>query len=382
MSRITSDMMLRSQSEAPPPKPAIIRDRYAGGTAGTPFPTRLSMLVYGRSGTASAPYITVKSDDSTMHQELDRYIEYIRAARNASEHTVRGYASDIAQFVSFLESEELSTNPADVDMRVLRRYLARLQKQSASKSTIARKLSSLRGFFRHMLRKGLIDLDPTVSISTYKQDKRLPKFLRPPQVDALLQQPDVSEPLGMRDAAIMETLYASGVRVSELTGMDLEDLDMKSGEIKVLGKGSKERIVLIGRAAEEALARYISVGRSQLLSAKHGISEQSLFLNKDGGRLGVRSVRRILDHHFAAVSDEMKISPHVLRHTFATHMLENGADLRSIQELLGHASVSTTQIYTHVTQERLKQVYDSAHPRALQENNDGISRNDDNSGKA
>ena len=316
-----------------------------------------------------------------MHQELDRFIEYIKGAKNVSEHTVRGYTSDIAQFLEFLEGEELSTNPADVDMRVLRRYLARLQKKSAGKSSIARKLSSLRGFFQYMLRKGLIDLDPTTGISTYRQDKRLPKFLRPPQVDALLTQPDLSKPLGMRDAAVMETLYAAGVRVSELVGMDIEDLDMKAGEIKVLGKGSKERIVLIGGAAQEALARYITIGRGQLLTGSRNVGEQALFLNKDGGRLGVRSVRRILDHYFAAVSDEMKISPHVLRHTFATHMLENGADLRIIQELLGHASVSTTQIYAHVTQERLKQVYDSAHPRALQENIDGISLNDDNSGQ-
>ncbi|MHB0998689.1 MAG: tyrosine recombinase XerC [Armatimonadota bacterium] len=318
-----------------------------------------------------------------MHQEIDRYIEYIRAAKNASEHTMRGYSSDIAQFVGFLESEELSTNPADVDMRILRRFLARLQKQDASKTSIARKMSSLRGFFKYMMRKGLVDYNPTTGISTYKQEKRLPKFLRPPQVDALLQQPDVSEPFGMRDAAILETLYATGTRVSELTGMDLPDVDMKIGEIKVLGKGSKERIVLIGSAAEEALARYMTYGRGKLLSGrKDGIGEQALFLNKDGKRLGVRSIRRILDRYFGMVSDEMKISPHVLRHTFATHMLENGADLRAIQELLGHASVSTTQIYAHVTRERLKQVYESAHPRALQEDQDGISFNDDSSSQA
>lgn len=291
------------------------------------------------------------------------------AARNASEHTVRGYATDIAQFLEFLESEELGTNPADLDSRTMRRYLARLQRQGISKRSVARKLSSLRGFFKYLIRKGLIEEDPTTGLPSPKLDKMLPKFLRPEQIEALMQKPDTTDPLGMRDAAILEVLYAAGMRVSELAGLDLEDIDIAGGEAKVLGKGSKERITLLGRAAREALATYLDQGRGRLLpKGERAAGECALFLNKDGGRLSVRSVRRMLDKHFGQVSGEMKISPHVLRHTFATHMLEHGADLRSIQELLGHTSISTTQIYTHVSRERLKQVYESAHPRAIEEN--------------
>jgi len=301
-----------------------------------------------------------------MHQEVDRFLEYIQAMRNSSEHTVRAYAGDIAHFIAFLEEQELSTDPRTIDARILRRYLARLQRQGCAKTTSARKLASIRAFFKYLLRKGLIDVSPTMGLSSPRLDRRLPKFLRPDQIEALMTRPDRSEPLGKRDAAILEVLYATGVRVSELSGMNLNNLDLNSGEVRVLGKGSKERIVLLGRAAQEALGEYLNLGRGQLLSSgKNG--DDALFLNKDGGRLSVRSVRRRLDKYFAEVSDEMKISPHVIRHTFATHMLENGADLRSIQELLGHASVSTTQIYTHVSRERLKQVYDSAHPRALEE---------------
>jgi integrase/recombinase XerC len=180
-----------------------------------------------------------------------------------------------------------------------------------------------------------------------------------------MQKPDATDPIGMRDAAILEALYASGMRVSEMVGLDLEDLELGQGEAKVLGKGSKERITLLGRAACEALATYLTLGRAKLLG-KNG-QEQALFLNKVGGRLTDRSIRRILNTYFGQVSDEMRISPHVLRHTFATHMMENGADLRSIQELLGHVSISTTQVYTHVSRERLKQVYEAAHPRASEE---------------
>lgn len=300
-----------------------------------------------------------------VHQEVDRFVEYMRAILNSSEHTVSGYASDIAQFIGFLEEQDLSTSPRDIDSKMIRRYLARLQINGTGKASVARKLASLRAFFKYLLRKGLIDLNPAVGLPSPKLDKRLPKFLRSEQVDSLLMKPDISKPLGMRDAAILETLYATGVRVSELEGMDLADVDLKTGEVKVLGKGSKERIVLLGRAAVESLGLYLNTGRSGLLSEKVG--ERAVFLNKNGSRLTARSMRRLLDKYFAEVSDEMKISPHVLRHTFATHLLENGADLRSIQELLGHSSVSTTQIYAHVTRERLKQVYESAHPRALEE---------------
>ncbi len=304
-----------------------------------------------------------------MHGEIDRFIDYLQAVRNVSPNTIKGYATDIAQFIGFMEDEGLGTAPGDVNSRILRRYLARLQRQGNGKRTIVRKMSSLRAFFKYMVRKKLIPVDPTLGLNSPKLDKRLPKFLRPEQVEALMVRPDTTDPIGARDAAILEVMYATGCRVSEIAGMDLGNMDLGAGEIKVLGKGSKERITLIGRAAQEALSGYLHNARPKLLAKrKDGKDEPAVFLNKDGGRLTARSMHRMLDKHFGAVSDELKISPHVLRHTFATHMLENGADLRSIQELLGHSSISTTQIYAHVTQERLKKVYEQAHPRALEEN--------------
>jgi tyrosine recombinase XerC len=303
-----------------------------------------------------------------MHEEVDRFIEYIRAARNVSEHTVRAYSSDIAQFVEFLETDEQIGTLSDIDSRIVRRYLARLQRTGLGKASIARKQASLRAFFKYLVRKGLIELDPTLGVAGPKLDKRLPRFLRDEQVESLMAAPDPAKPLGMRDSAILEMLYATGIRVSELVGLEVGNLDLRSGEARVFGKGSKERIVIVGRAALEALGEYINSGRQALLAQrKTVVREDALFLNKDGYRLTARSVRRLLDKYFAQVTEEMKISPHVLRHTFATHMLEHGADLRSIQELLGHSSISTTQIYTHVSRERLKQVYESAHPRALTE---------------
>ena len=301
-----------------------------------------------------------------MQEEIDRFLSYIQAVRNASLHTVRAYASDLEQFAAFVKLEEPDINLAQIDSRILRRYLARLQKQGAQKSSIARKMASLRAFFKYLVKKGLLNLDPMLGITSPRQDKKLPKFLRGEQIDALLTAPDAADPLGLRDAAILEVLYATGTRVSELAGMNLNHIDMLSAEIKVLGKGSKERIVLLGRAAKEALAIYLSDGRPKLISQKTP-QEDAIFLNKNGGRLTDRSIRRLLNKYFATVSEEINISPHVLRHSFATHMLERGADLRSIQELLGHSSISTTQIYTHVSRERLKEVYENAHPRALRE---------------
>lgn len=305
---------------------------------------------------------------SSTHQELDIFIDYLRAVRNVSEHTLRAYASDLAHFVGFLESEAIGESLAEVDSRVIRRYLARLQKMGLSKSSVARKLAALRCFFKYLVRKGVLESNPTTGLCGPRPEKRLPRFLRDEQIEALMGTPNTSEPIGARDAAMLEMLYATGVRISELVGLNVEDVDLKAGEAKVFGKGSKERIVLVGRAAIEALTWYIKWSRPKLLGMESGDGiEKALFVNKFGQRLSARSVRRRLEKHFKVVSDEMRISPHVLRHTFATLMLEHGADLRSIQELLGHSSISTTQVYAHVSRERLKQVYESAHPRALEE---------------
>jgi integrase/recombinase XerC len=216
------------------------------------------------------------------------------------------------------------------------------------------------------VKKGIVETDPTIGVPTPKKEKKLPKFLREEQVEMLMNCPDCDKPEGLRDRAIMELLYATGLRVSELVGLKVSDLDGGEMEFRVVGKGSKERVVLLGRAAREALNDYIDGGRRELASrAKTGSS--ALFLNYRGGPLTDRSVRRVIDRYIEEVSESLKISPHTLRHTFATHLLSHGADLRSVQELLGHSSVATTQIYTHVTRERLKQVYDAAHPRAHEE---------------
>lgn len=300
-----------------------------------------------------------------MHQELERFINHLQAVRNASPNTVRSYTTDIKQFLAFLDDEGLVTEPWHIDAKVVRRYMARLHRLGIGKTSSARKLSSLRAFFKYLVRRGLMSSNPTIGLSTPKIEKRLPKFLREEQINALMQMPNLAEPIGLRDRAILEVLYATGARVSEIVGINLDDLDLTNGEIRVLGKGSKERVTFIGRPAQEALDAYINFGRSKLLAKrKDGVTENALFLNRFGRRLTVRSVHRLLDKYFSDVSEEIKISPHVLRHTFATHMLEHGADVRSIQELLGHSSISTTQIYTHVTRERLKEVYDQAHPRA------------------
>ncbi|MDI6827681.1 MAG: tyrosine recombinase XerC [Armatimonadota bacterium] len=305
-----------------------------------------------------------------MHQEVERFINHLQAVRNASPNTVRGYSTDIKQFLAFLSDEGLGTDPSDVDSKVIRRYMARLHRLGVGKTSSARKLSALRTFFKYLVRKGLIDSNPTTGLSAQKLDKKLPKFLREEQIEALMQKPNLSDPIGLRDRAILEVLYATGARVSEIVGINIQHLDLNRGEIRVFGKGSKERITFIGRAAQEAIGAYINFGRGKLLAKrKDGASENALFLNRFGSRLTTRSVHRLIDKYFTDVSEEIKVSPHVLRHTFATHMLEHGADLRSIQELLGHSSISTTQIYTHVTSERLKEIYDQAHPRAKGEEN-------------
>ncbi|MDO8586783.1 MAG: tyrosine recombinase XerC [Armatimonadota bacterium] len=299
-----------------------------------------------------------------MDRELDMFIDHLRVTKRASAHTVRSYSSDIVQFMCFVrESEGENARTDTVDYLMIRRYLAHLQRTGRAKISASRKLASLRAFFRFLAGRKLIGTDPTVGVSSPRQDKRLPTFLREDQVDRLMQMPDGSTPAGLRDRALLEMLYATGMRVSELVSLSLRDLHGSAEEIRVMGKGAKQRIVLTGSASREALAEYLSAGRP-VLAAKSTAPGNALFLNARGTRLTDRSVRRIVDKYIGAVSDSLKVSPHTMRHTFATHLLANGADLRAVQELLGHSSVATTQIYTHVTRERMKEVYDKAHPRA------------------
>ena len=305
-----------------------------------------------------------------MQRELDMFIDHLSVSRRASAHTVKGYSSDLVQFLAFArETEGGDVEPSGVDYLLIRRYLAHLQRAGLAKSSAGRKLAALRAFFHFLAQKKLLEADPTIGISTPKKEKHLPKFLREEQVDLLMQVPDCSKPDGLRDRAMLEMLYATGLRVSELVSLNIRDLHGSAEEIRVMGKGAKQRIVLTGTAAREALAEYLSAGRAPLLAKSNNVEEKALFLNSHGARLGDRDVRRVVDKYIGCVSDSLKISPHTMRHTFATHLLAHGADLRAVQELLGHSSVVTTQIYTHVTRERMKEVYDKAHPRAVEEGN-------------
>ena len=286
---------------------------------------------------------------------IEKFINYLKVEKNSSAHTITNYLVDLKAFEQFLGEKEITS----IDHLMLRKFLAEMRARNYAKRTIARKLASLRSFFRFMYREGHIKANPITAISTPKLDKKLPIVLDEGKVAKLLQCPPEDDVFGLRDRALLETIYSAGIRVSELVGLDVRDVDLIAEIIKVFGKGSKERMVPIGAPAASAIRRYLDKRGEAKARDKNAV-----FLGKNGTRLRDRSVRRIVDKHMRACSLAEHISPHSLRHSFATHMLDRGADLRSVQELLGHANLSTTQIYTHVTMERLKSVYDKAHPRA------------------
>lgn len=293
---------------------------------------------------------------------IAEFLEYRRFARNNSPHTLRAYAADLEQLARYLG--ERNRDARSVQLADLRGYLAQVQEAGCCRATIARKQAALRAFFGWLRRMGRIPRDPSRGLAFGRQPRRLPKFLRGAEIEALMDAPD-QDPAGLRDRALLELLYASGLRASEAQALDLEDLDLEAGEVQVRhGKGGKERVALLGGKAIEAIQRYLEAGRPALAARAKTRGCKALFLNKFGSRLSDRGIRRTFDRYAALASAHLKITPHVLRHTFATHLLENGVDLRIVQELLGHASLSSTQIYTHVTAERLKAVYDAAHPRA------------------
>jgi integrase/recombinase XerC len=290
-----------------------------------------------------------------MQRYIDKFITYLKVEKNSSPHTITNYTVDLDSFRTFLGEKAV----ADVDHIVLRRFLAEMRAKSYAKRTIARKLASLRSFFKFLYREGLIKNNPISAISTPKLDKKLPVVLDVDKVARLVQSPPDDTPEGSRDRAMLETLYSTGMRVSELVGLDIGDIDFISEVVKVLGKGSKERLIPIGRPAVDAIRRYLDKRKKRRVK-----ENDAVFLNKSGRRLTDRSVRRVLDKYIRMTSIMEHVSPHSMRHSFATHLLDRGADLRSVQELLGHMNLSTTQIYTHVTMERLKSAYDKAHPRA------------------
>lgn len=303
-----------------------------------------------------------------MDHWIDRFREVLFLEKNFSKHTLRNYFSDLMQFKTYLNEKALWFKDEDpnpfihkVDRNHIREFLARLAKKN-SKITIQRKLSTLKSFFRFLLKEGVISSNPTEFISYPKREKHLPNFLTVDEVFRFLNNLESSTPLQVRNKAILEVLYASGIRVSELCGLGLLDLDLANGRLKVKGKGRKERIVFIGSKSLEALRDYMKI-RNELLK-KTRTNEQALFLNCRGGRISDRGVARIVEKYARKCPGLKKISPHSLRHTFATHLLNAGADLRFIQEMLGHESLSTTQKYIHLGIDKLMEVYDKAHPRS------------------
>ncbi|MNK98120.1 Tyrosine recombinase XerD [compost metagenome] len=279
---------------------------------------------------------------------------YLEIERNLSPHSIRAYRQDLDMFHAFLADQPLDK----VDYRTLRRFLGHLKQEGYERSTIARRMATLRTYFRFLARERMIAGNPTLGLQSPKLNRKLPNFLDWEELQRLLASPDES-PRGLRDRALLELLYATGMRVSEIADLSLRQLNWEEAEIRVIGKGSKERMVLMSEEAMHHLRRYLDTGRPELRPE----ATDKLFLNRSGKPLTSRSIDRMLKAYARRAGIAKAISPHTLRHTFATHLLEGGADLRVVQELLGHASLSTTQIYTHVSQERLRQVYQQAHPR-------------------
>lgn len=305
-----------------------------------------------------------------MQEIFNRYINYLEVERNVSVYTVRNYKSDLLDFFYFLRKKKVNSLEA-VDRHVLRDYLSHLVEEGIVKASIARKLSAIRSFYRYLVREKMMPANPIEMVSSPKLDKRLPSFLTIAEVERLLNAPDLSTPQGQRDRALLELLYASGLRVSELVHLELGQINLDTNEIRVWGKGSKERVVLMGEPAAEALRNYLEQGRHKLLGEKRS---KALLLNRYGQRIPERRVQKMLEDYAAKAGIEKRVHPHVLRHTFATHLLDGGADLRVVQELLGHAQLSSTQIYTHVTKGQARKVYLSAHPLAKEKDDEPKSK--------
>jgi len=293
-----------------------------------------------------------------MNDQVAPYAKHLAAGRGLSSHTVEAYVRDVCEFLSFAETEGRT-----VDVVSVKCFVAGLYRAGRRKRTIARKLASLRSFFEYLRARGELELNPAALVSGPRLDKRLPSFIYSERMESVLLAPDDS-PAGLRDRAILEMLYATGMRVSELWALRVGDCCEDTDELRVVGKGDKERVVLVGRCAREALREYLTRGRPVLAEEAGGAREDALWLNPQGGRLSVRGIQRLVRRYALGAGEGGKASPHVFRHSFATHMLENGADLRAIQELLGHSALSTTQVYAHVTLRALRQAYDQAHPLA------------------
>lgn len=298
--------------------------------------------------------------NSLLKGALDQYIRYVQIEKNFSLHTVREYQSDLIDFFSFLESEGIQ-DITEVDYIHARLYVTKLYDEQKARTSISRKISSIRSFFRFLNREHNVDDAPFRSLYHPKKEERLPSFFYEEELQQLFEKSKGTEPMQVRNMALLELLYATGIRVSECVAVELGDIDFHYSIIRVMGKGRKERIIPFGQYAHDALVLYIEQVRPQLMKNK---DHQKVFVNMRGGELTARGVRYILSEMIENASMHTKIYPHMLRHTFATHLLNNGADMRTVQELLGHVNLSSTQIYTHVTKEALRKTYMNSHPRA------------------
>lgn len=298
---------------------------------------------------------------TTLTSLIKQFLRYLERQKGVSPNTLRAYRIDLAQFCEIAGVAD-DNALKEVSYVNIRTFLASLKAANRSKRSIARKLAAVRSLYRYLCKVGVLDGNPAVGVRSPKLDRHLPDFLDTSQVAKLLKTPDPESFQGLRDRAILETLYSTGLRVGELVAINLRDIDLRSGVVRVIGKGRRERLAPLGSYAVAAIQEYLQ--KRDAFFQKRDFRRHVLFINRFGTRLSARSVERSLEKYIATAGLSGKVTPHVLRHSFATHLLNNGADLRSVQELLGHASLSTTQIYTHLTHERLKSVYDKAHPRA------------------
>jgi len=303
-----------------------------------------------------------------MKELILKYLQYLKVERNASSHTITSYQNDLEQLVGFavtelqIDADELSVQ--QIDRLLIRLWLGQLSDEGKKRNTIARKVASVRSFFKYLFKRGYIDKNPAHLLVIPKKEQRLPKTVRIDEIDEMMELADLSDPYQVQEKAILELLYSTGIRVSELTGLNVSDINFKQQQITVFGKGSKERMIPLGNKASEALLNHLQ-NRENMFTSKSDLdAKKAFFITHSGKRMYQRKVQRLVKDYFMKVSEVTQKSPHTLRHSFATHMLDAGADIRMIKEFLGHSSLASTQIYTHTSVERLKNVYSQAHPRA------------------
>ena len=301
----------------------------------------------------------------SMPSAIQAFLKYLRIERNASDLTVKSYADDLAHISEFFQEQTGSLpEPRQIEVAILRSYVSYLHECGYARTTVARRLACLRSFFRYCNREGICETNPAKPLRTPRAGRKLPHFLTTDQVGALLIAPPAHLPAGLRDRAILETMYSAGLRVSELVGLNVSDWDRSAGILRVMGKGRKERLAPVGSYATKALDHWMTVREPDPKAPEK--QRAAIFLNRFGRRLTTRSIGRMLETHIQTAGLTQQTTPHTLRHSFATHLLDGGADLRSVQELLGHKSLTTTQIYTHVSTRRLRETYEKAHPHAAQ----------------